>query len=371
MSAKMLGILTLIAGLAAFGAYLLAFRHPSTTAPASKAAMVEGERFIPALADRGGEAAKIEISSKDETVTLTLDGDAWRVESKGGYPADPAKVRGLVTSLSELRTIEAKTALPERYPLISVQWPDNGEPGSQEFSARPTLVRVMDPKDVVIAEVVLGESSYTGGVTRQYARLLDQSQSWLVSARVDTPTAGMRWLDAKFIQLPRDSVKRVTITHATGETVTLSRPDKDADFAVESIPENMSQVAEGPRNRVGSALAFVNFSDVRKAEGGQTDPVKAVFETFDGLTVTVLSVPDNDGAWVRASAEGTGADELNAGLAGFEFRLPKSAVESLTRLPSDLLTENAPATPAAPGPEAPDTSVPELLRPPAGGGGGG
>lgn len=362
MNTKSLLILILLAGLAGLGAWFMAFQGGPAAAPTRTTAA--GDRLAPMLAERGQETARIEIISEENTVELTHDGEAWRIASKGGYPADADKVRRLVTTLSELRTAEAKTALPERHALLSVQWPDGGEPGADEYAPRPTLVLFSDDAGEPIAAIVLGATSFTGGTTRQYARLLGDDQSWLLSSRIDAPTDGMRWLNARFIELPREAVRRVTISHPEGESVSLSREDAEGDFVVEDIPENMAPISEGVANRVGSALSFVNFTDVEADPGDRADAVISVYETFDGMTITLRVQADDDGTWVSAEAEGEGSDELRQRFEGYRFRLPTPAAESLTRRVSDLLTEIAPDEQ---GPTPDEGAVPELLRPPGDG----
>ncbi len=366
MKAKHLLLLLVLAGLAALGAWKLSTPPAGNTGQAADAGEdAPGGRLAPALAERGADAARIEIASGGDTVVLTREGDAWRVESKGGYPADADKVRRLVTSLSELRTVEPKTARPERYALLSVQWPDEEE-HENKFDPKPTLVRISDANGDTIAAVVLGKPSFDGGTTRQYARLLDAGRAWLVSAKIEAPADAMRWLNARFIELPRESVRRVTITHPDGVTLALSRPDKDSDFTVENIPDNMTLISEGLANQAGYALAFVNFTDVDKAEGGDADgAVTAEYETFDGKTITLHITPDDgNGGWVTASAAGEGTDDLKKRFNGWRFRLPTPTIQNLTKRPSDLLTE----TESGPqGPDLPD-EAPPLLRPPGDGG---
>lgn len=373
MRAKHLLLLLILAGLAGFGAWKLTATPPAAATPASAGGDEAGGRLAPDLAARGNAAARIEISSGEDSVVLTRDGETWRVQSKGGYPADADKVRKLVTSLSELRTVEAKTAKPERFALLSLQWPDTaGDDPKEGFAPRPTLVRISDADGGAIAAVVLGKPSFDGGTTRQYARLLDAGRCWLVSEKIDAPADAMRWLNARFIELPRESVRRVTITHPDGETLALSRLDKDSDFTVEEIPDNMSLISEGLANQVGYALSFVNFTDVGKAdEGDPTGVVTAEFETFDGMTVTLRIIPGGeggaeDGGWVTASAAGEGGEDLNARFKGWRFRLPTPTIQSLMKRPSDLLeeTKSGPQGPEAPG----EGDVPTLLRPPGDGG---
>jgi hypothetical protein len=361
MNAKGVAVLVGLAVLAGLLAWFAAFRGGGGRAVVAEESDA-GARLLPALVERSGEIARIEIEQSGSSVAIAKSGGGWAIESVGGYPADGERVRQLVTTLSELRTEEPKTAKPEYYDRLAVQWPDTApqdaeaEPGA----IRPTLVRLLDGAGGAIAEVVLGETTFDVGKTRQYARALSDAQSWLVSARVDAPTGAMRWLNARFIELPRESIRRVTITQATGESVAVSRDDPSGDFGVENIPEGMAAISEGLANRIGAALAFVNFTDVRRADGETGgEAAVAVFETFEGLTLRLETRPDPEGGWVVARAEGTGAEAYAPRFDGWAFRLPATTVESLTRRPSDLLEEIAPAQGPAPGDE-----VPELLRAP-------
>jgi len=374
MNAKTVLLLTLLAGLAALGAWFLAFRPAAPGGPAGGGG---GERLVaPGIRDAAGTLARIEIEKTGERVELEKADGGWVVASLGGYPADAGRVRRLVTTLSELRVVEEKTARPEFYSRLAVQWPDAGGDADDPGAARPTLVRLLDAEGEPIAEIVLGSTTFVGTDAVQHARPLGDEQSVLVSSRVEAPAGTMRWINARFIELPRDSVERVTITHPDGETVTVSRGSGDADFAVENVPEGMEPISEGQANRVGNALAFVNFTEVRAKDAAERapEPVTAVYETFEGLTLTLSVEPIPSaaegggsgpaGAWVEASASGEGADAYADRFARWSFRLPASAAESLSRHPSDLLR---PVETDEAGPAAPDDGVPELLRPPGDG----
>lgn len=380
MNAKTVLILVVLAGLFGAGAWFLAFRPAASGAGhVANSADTEGEQFVaPAIRANADAIVRIEVTDGENTAELERTGDGWVVASKGGYPANGETVRRLVTTLSELRVVEPKTSRPEYHARLGVEWPpapdeDTGDPAGMAEPG-PTLVRFVGEDGAGIAGVVLGRTEYTAGGSRQYARLADQDRSVLAANRVDAPVLGMRYVDATFMELPRDSVRRVTITHPTGETFTIVRTEADGDFGLEAVPEGMEPIGEGPANRVGQALAFVNFADVRPAAESDADadlagdPVVAVYELFNGTTITLMVRLGSDGldngAWVSATAEdgpdGGDASALDAALRGWSFRLPRAAAESLTRKPTDLMREResdeaGPALPA---------DVPDLLRAP-------
>jgi hypothetical protein len=352
-------ILVLLAGAAGLAAWL-ATPRPGGTPGGSP----DDDRLAPALAQRGDEAGRIEITTGGRTLLLEKRDTGWVLPEHGAYPAEEGRVRSLVTTLSEMRKEEAKTGDPALHERLGVQWPD---PGTGEVSPSgasaigPTLVRVLDGSGGPIAEIVLGAASYEAGRARQFARALNEAQSWLVSARAEIPATPTRWMNALFIEIPRERVRRATITHPDGMIVAVSREDSASDFAVEDIPPGLEPISEGLANRVGFALAFVNFTEVR-GDPGEEAPgaVEAVYETFAGLRVILRVVPDEGGGWVTATAEGEGAWPHMERFAGRSFRLPGATVESLTRRIEHLLRE-VPRSEQGPGL---DDAVPPMLRPP-------
>lgn len=352
-------ILVLLAGAAGLAAWLASSR-PGVIPGGSTG----DDRLAPTLAERGDGAGRIEIISAGQTLRLEKRDGGWVLPEHGAFPAEEDRVRRLVTTLSEMRKVEAKTGDPALYGRLGVQWPDTGtgEVSASGASAiGPTLVRVLDGSGAPIAEIVLGASSFEGGQARQFARVLNEGQSWLVSARAEIPATATRWMNALFIEIPRERVRRATITHPDGMVVAVSREDSASDFAVEDIPPGLEPISEGLANRVGFALAFVNFTEVR-GDPGEEAPgaVEAVYETFAGLRVILRVVPDEGGGWVTATAEGEGAWPHMERFAGRSFRLPGATIESLTRRIEHLLRE-VPRSEQGPGF---DDEVPPLLRPP-------
>jgi len=361
MNIKNLIALFVLTALFVVGAWFAAFKPAPTPAPASGASQTsKGDRLAPALTERATDAARITITSGDSITELALEGDTWTVATKAGYPAQPDRVRRLMTTLSELRAVESKTSKPELHSRLSLNWPDETKPGQDEFSPRPTLVHISDTAGDDIAAIVLGATKFIGSDPKQYARLLAENQTWLTSGKIDTPTNAMGWLNARFIELPRDSVQSVTITHPNSETLRLTRDAADADFTIADIPDGMTITNTALANNTGYALAFVNFTDVDLPGEPQPDPVSAEFTTFDGLKITLAINQIREqgktvAGWVTASAAGPESEAINDQFEAFRFQLPLGIIESLTRKPSDLLEEFDPqeAGPAMPGPGLP------------------
>jgi hypothetical protein len=378
MNSKSFLILTLLAGLAALGAWFLAFRPAASPPPGASDAA--DQRLAPALVERADAIASITIDSAGrEGGPVRLERDesgAWRLASKAGFPAEADRVRRLITTLSELRTVEPKTTNPELYDRLAVQWPDTGERDADDFSARPTLVTIADDAGEPITRIVLGDTAFSGGQSRQYARLLTDDRSWLVSGAVTIPFGPLGFANTRFVELPRDSVRSVTIAHPNGEILELTRDDPEGDFVVANIPEGMAMTNQALANNTGNALAFVNFTDIElggtmdvSGDGNPfpKDAISAVYTTFDGAAVTLAIEPETaenggvEAGWVSVhNATGEGSDEILARFATnpLRFKLPAGAIESLTRRPSELLEETAPETAGPSLPEGPGLPPP-------------
>ena len=393
MNAKAFMLLLGLAALAATGAYFIALQPAATppAAPGSATSSATDARLAPALAERADEIATITISSGDaDPVVLTRDpnpegnpnNDRWLLASKVNFPVEPDRVRQLITTLAELRTVEPKTAKPELHERLAVQWPDpQGEAADRDpadFSPRPTLVSITDADGEPIAEIILGDTTYAGGGPRHYARLLDDNQSWLVSASVTIPRGPLGFVNTRFVELPRDSVRSVTITHADGETLELTRDDPEADFRLPDATELTNQPLA---NNTGNALAFVNFTDIADAKaaldhsrirdidnGGSImfdmfNRVIATYETFDGLTVSfrIQNESENDSSlpsWVWVDASGTGSEEIAQRFGVHAFKLPANTIESLTRLPIEVIEIVPVEDPGPAGPQSPGLPPP-------------
>ena len=365
MNAKAFSLLLGLAALAALGAYFIAFQPAVSPpgAPGSATSSATDTRLAPALAERADEIASITITSGDaDPVVLTRDADPdnnneqWLLASKAHFPAQPDRVRQLITTLSELRTVEPKTAKPELHTRLAVQWPDDADRDPDDFAPRPTLVSITDADGEPIAQIVLGDTTYAGGGPRQYARLLDDNQSWLVSASVTIPRGPLGFANTRFVELPRGSAQSVTITHVGGETLELTRDNPDADFTVANLPEGATMKNQALANNTGNALAFVNFTDVELRQdalrGCELPPevvgmTIAEYATFDGRIARVAIDTrrldpggETSAAWTILQLEGGEWSETTKSRFcswPFRFKLPAGTIESLTRNPSELI----------------------------------
>jgi hypothetical protein len=253
---------------------------------------MDDTRLLPDLQARANDIARIEVTSADEdgSVTITRSGDGWVVSSRDDYPADIGKLRPLIVALAEARIVEEKTANPGFYDRLGVDDPTEGGSGT----------KLTVGGDGFSYAVILGDTAQR---SFRYARIDGEAQSVLIDRNPDVPDTAGDWLVGEIVDLPATRVRKVTIAHADGETITIGKDTEDqTDFTVLDIPEGRELSYATVANGMGGALAGLELDDVRAAVDAQADAT-ATFETWDGLRVVASVATDGDGTWIGFSAE--------------------------------------------------------------------
>lgn len=250
------------------------------------------EPLFAGLEQRLGDVAAVQVRAGGETVTVRKDGDTWRVVERGGYPADPAKVREVARALAGLQLVEAKTASEDRLPRLEL-----GDPAAE--GAKSKLVTLEGADGKPIASAVVGKSKYNlfggsrGGV---YVRRQGEDQAWLAAGEVKLPSDTMGWIDRDVVSLPEKDIARVTLRENGADPIVISRPDAAGKLALDRPPET-GKVDDEVLTRVASTLDNLSMIGVRKADDKpmSADAPKARFETADGIVVTVTSTVEGQG----------------------------------------------------------------------------
>lgn len=283
MNWKLLLLLIILAGAAVWGVVQIQHRP----APATQA--VKTEKLFPGLEDQVNEVTGLRIVKAGDTTVAEVqraDGD-WVVTNKYDYPADLGTLRGLLLGLANAEIIEHKTANPELYDRIGVQ--DIGAEG-----ATGTLVTVEAPDSPL--SLIIGDTASSGS-RQTYVRRPDDPQSLLVSGDLAPAQDVKQWLRQPILDIPAEQVQQVKIRHPDGDTLTLSRPDRETtNLQPDALPDGRELSYATVANPIGSALSSLRLEDVMPA--GQLDPAKrepvveAEYLTFDGLRVkaTVFKV---------------------------------------------------------------------------------
>ncbi len=291
------GIIGLLSALVVLG--LLVFLVQRERAPASAA----GAAVVPGLQAALNDIERVTVAKAGgETVaTLERNGDAWVVVEKAGYGADVGKLRQGLRTLAEAHVLEAKTANPAFYDKLGVE-------DVAQANASGVAVTVTAPgKD--FGALILGNAV---GTKQRYARRASEAQSSLLDRNPDFPKNTSQWLDAGIVDVRPERIQRVTIKHADGETVTISKaapPPSDLtqgtvlNFDVAGIPAGRELLYPGVANVIGGSLRELNLEDVERADGAAPErPVQVEFATFDGLVVKAIGTSRGEEDWVTFEA---------------------------------------------------------------------
>jgi hypothetical protein len=272
-----------------------------------------GQAVLANLKDRIGDVATLKITGAGGNVTLQRQSQGWTIAEKGGFPADPAKIRQVLLGFSELKLVEPKTSSADSYARLDVE-----DPGKEGGHAR--LVEIDDAGGGKLGELIVGKrrpDRLGSGADGLYVRRPGAAQSWLAQGSVDLPAETKDWLDKKIVSIAPGRVATVTFTHADGSTLILKRDKEDAKFAVDGAPADTKFKNDAALAEPAGVLDGLELSDARPAAEivFPTDGVsRAQWVTFDGLTITAETFEKDGTSWVRFTASGSdkAADEAAA-----------------------------------------------------------
>jgi hypothetical protein len=259
-----------------------------------------GSALVPELTAALGDVERVTVvKANGETVaTLEKRPDSWVVADKHGYVADAAKLRQALTALAEARILEQKTATPELYSRLGVE-DVTGE------NAAGISVALTAPGRT-LPTIILGNAE---GSRYRYARRAGEAQSYLIDRNPDVPRAAAQWVDSRIVDVRGDRVREVTITHADGEVVRVSKATPElANFEVADVPGGRELSYPGVANVIGNALRELKLEDVEPAAATAPEqPTVVEYRTFDGLVIRVTGFERDDASWIALEASADAA----------------------------------------------------------------
>jgi hypothetical protein len=278
------------------------------------------------------------------------------------YPVQEAKLRGVLTGLTELRLVETRTSEPSEFARLGVDDPAGG-------TANGNLVQVMDATGKPLAELIVGHRKVRaqGDLPDQvYVRRPGENQSWLADGNLQVDADPAQWLDRNVMNIGHDRIASVVVG------------DKALVFGQLAGRFALIEPADHPKlegykvEDVARALEMLSFQQVRADADAPKDSAEAghsVFTTSDGLAVTATVLhggkdADSKDVWARFSATGSDktkaeADALNGRLAGWVYEIGSWKEKSLVPTLDDLKApEPAPAAQNSAGPPRSDAAAP-------------
>jgi hypothetical protein len=296
--------------------------------------MLSGKALLPNLKAVANDVTEIRLRrpAEDEAVTLLKRNGKWVVGSRDDYAADLARLRQLIIALADAEVVEEKTSNPELYAKLSVGDPEDGGTGT-----KVSLTGSDFSYDVILGNTAQGKN--------RYARVAGEATSYLVNQNPELPPSAGDWLAPVIVDLDAGDVRRVVISHADDETITIEKTEKEqTDFDVSEVPEGRELSYATVGNGIAGALAKLELDDVRiRVEAPAV--TTTVYETWNGLRVTADIVSDEETSWISLSAElangesgaSEKAAEINERVSGWQYRIADHKKNLLTRRWDDIL----------------------------------
>lgn len=291
--------LLLLGGAAAASVAAAILLTPDRTEPPPSSAT---PLAFPGLAPRLANAARIEVTRHDGTLTINrAEADRWVLPARADHPVRPERVRELLVGLTELRLTEPRTANPEMLERLGVE--DPTRPG-----ATSALLRVLDAQGQPIAEMIIGRRRMRvqGNVPESvYVRRPNETQAWLAEGRLPLDADPNLWIDRDIANIPRERVREARIERA-GEPLLLLRRGGEPDGRLAVVePAETPELDEISLDEVGRAFEFLTFLDVRRAADIPGERLgEARFELTDNLRIALVVHRQGEEVWATMSAEG-------------------------------------------------------------------
>lgn len=340
-------VIALLVALVVLVALATLGRDPGTPPPTA------GQVFLPDLAGALAEVDRVAIvKANGETVaTLEKGAESWVVANKHGYAANVAKLSQALSTLGESKILEQKTANPSLYDRLGVE----DVTGANAAGLGVTVTA----GGREVANVLLGNAE---GARYRYVRRAGEAQSYLIDKNPDFPRVAAQWLDSQIVDVRGDRVEEVTITHADGEVVRISKASAElTNYDVANVPNGRELLYPGVANVIGNGLRELSLEDVEPAGAAAAQPTVVEYRTFDGLVVRITGTKTDDASWIalhaRAepseaapppAAEGAAAatpaadpaaeaERINAKVGAWRYKIATFQYDQMTRRMSDLL----------------------------------
>lgn len=211
--AKTIRVLALLLSAQLLAALGLSFTAPDLAARPAAA---------PLLALDSAKVDRLVLTGADgESVTLTKTGDGWRLSDQDDFPADGAKVDGLLARLTTLKHGPAVATSSAARPRFKVD--------DSSFERRIELAA----GEQTLATLYLGTSP---ALRQTHARRDGDDAVYAVElASHDTPVTAEDWQDKAILQFPAAEVTTIRLPELTLQRVSQQVEDGDAGEALTTL----------------------------------------------------------------------------------------------------------------------------------------
>ncbi|MFA5119561.1 DUF4340 domain-containing protein [Zavarzinia sp.] len=284
-------LLGLTVVLALLGAYLVLDRVRETSADLS------GRPMLPSLKTVLNDVSEIDVGGAEGGFTLKRQaGDHWVMPERSLYPVDFGKVQRLLIALAELKAIEPKTKHPERHHFLEVEDIAAGAKG---------LRLTVKTGDTVVADLIVGKPVDVMGadrVPRFYVRMAGDPQAWEGEADLKLERDPASWLNQDLLVISPERFRAAAVTIGE-QNARISRDKPEASFALDGMTDKET-LKSARAGALAVAATYLTLQDVRPAaDAAKGKPMaKVVFETFDGIVITLDMVTIDGQGWTTIGA---------------------------------------------------------------------
>jgi len=318
----------------------------------------ESGKLLPGLALVANDLDYVKLTAAgNETVaTLQRSEGKWRLVEMESYPADWDRLKTMLSDLSQAEVVEQKTSNADYYARLGVEDVSAAE-------AAGVMIEFAEPSG--IPALIVGNSAT--GREGQYVRLASGKVSVLIDQQLDLPTERSQWLDRDIIDVSRDEVVEVSITHPDGEIVkAVKKSADDEDFELLDVPADREPGSNWSVNALAGGLSSLRLEEVASDTGiDWSSAVGFSLLTADGMRANCWLITDEEGPWIRLGvsvyqamdrqaeppeSEGREGDDkefaevltervnqINEKVSGWAYRIPQHQYDTMTKRMEDLL----------------------------------
>lgn len=243
-------------------------------------------------------AIRIE-TKRDGIVDVTfLPLRGWVLTKRGDYPASFDTVRRLLSALTQMTTIEPKTARPDWFHYVDLDAPPEGA---------GTRISVFDGSGHTLADLIVGKRTDTpiNGPVTLFVRKANEQQSWLVHSPSDLHIELDDWFERHAIALDQRQVAQIEFMPLYGPPYILRRTAPGQPFDLfGTVRANFIKAPPQPLADYADKLTNIPFTDA--GPQGQfvftSRTAKIRIRTFNGLMVNIEVIRIGADYWARIDA---------------------------------------------------------------------
>ena len=281
---------------------------------------------------------RIEITERATHTASIYRGDdnVWHVGEYHDYPADPVKIRQLLSDLKDAVKLEQKTSSPEYYASLGV-----ADPAAEEGAGH--LLKFTDANKTW--QLIVGNPSRQ--VSRgQYVRKAGEAESWLINVSLDLSGTPTEWLDKEIVHIEPSEISTMTISHPDDEKPFVIARDANSQFELTQLPQGRVLKGQSELSRIATVTDYLQFKNVYPRDNNEIklpeQHITTQLMTADGLSLTVKAykTEENDIYFtLDVGGTSTRADELKQQLPNWLYQVSNSIYTSIDKSLDSLLKD--------------------------------